>query len=93
MNRDATVYVDMLHPTSSQARNDVCRRTPPLLHDASAGNRDRQVDMLAAQDHDQLLAVWPRVETQNDLKRLPADDDGVDGCNELVVAVRLSIVR
>src|SRR5262245_59609177 len=79
-------------PPGSKARNDLGRRSAHVLHYPAAGDSAGQVDGPAAENDDSLLAIWPRVEAEDRLERVPADDDGVDRADELVVAMRLAAV-
>src|SRR6185437_5153666 len=57
LNRDPTVDVEMVNPTSSQLRNDLSRRPGHLFSYAPADHR--QVDRTTTQDHAAFVTVWP----------------------------------
>src|SRR2546425_1450008 len=85
LNRDPTVDVEVLGTTSRELRNDLSRRPGHLFNNASTGRG--QVEGATTQHHHALVAVWPGPKGQNLLEGLATYHNGIDACNELVVAV------
>src|SRR5450756_2696397 len=63
LNRDSAVDIKVMGSAGGQLRNDLGRRAVHVFNDRS--NRLGQIDRAAAQDHDALITIWPRVKGKN----------------------------
>src|SRR6266436_931988 len=87
LNRDPTVDVNVAGATSSELRNDLSGSPGHEFNNASGG---RHINGAATQHHHALVHVGPGRKRQNFLEGHTAYHDGVDACQELVVAVRFA---
>src|SRR5262245_14367997 len=90
LNRDPTVYVDMVEAAVFEVRQDVGGVSRHALHDGalrSGGERAR-----AEHEHG-LLAVRPRFETQDRLEGLAPDDERIHRGEELLVTMGFAAAR
>jgi hypothetical protein len=81
----------MVYARLAELRHDVGGLPGPLLDARPTRTRAREIQGMAAQDHDALAAVGPLAEREHRLVRLPPDHDRVDAGDELVVAVGLGV--
>ncbi len=88
LNGDAAVDVQVVDPTNGKLGNNLSGRSAHLFHNATA--HCGQIDGAAAQDHDALVTVRPRIKSQNRLESLSADHNGIDAGYKLFVAVRFA---
>jgi hypothetical protein len=85
LDRDSSVDVEVLGTAGGEFGNNVGWRAAHVLHHAAAYRR--QIYGVAAQDHYALVAVGPGRKGEHGLKGLSTYDEGIDGGEELVVAV------
>jgi len=85
LNRDPTIYVEVVGTRGSQLRNDLSRRPAHLFNNATAGCG--QVEGATTQDHYALIAIWPRPKGQNRLESLATYHNRIHACYKFVVAV------
>jgi hypothetical protein len=96
LNGDSTVDVDVVGATGSKLRDDLSRRAGHLFHD-DASRRDEiagaRTQGATAEDHDALVAVWPRFKLENGLEGMPAHHNRIHACQEFLEAVGFTPVR
>ncbi len=88
LDGDASVDVGVVGAGGGEFGDDFFGRAGHLFDLASADCGE--VDRLAAEDDDALVAVRPGSHREDGFESLAADDDGVDAGDEFVVAVGLA---
>ena len=91
LNCDSAIDVEVLGAGGGEARDDFGGRAGHLF-DFSSGYCG-EVERTAAEDDYALLTVRPRGHGQNGVERFAAHHNGIDGSDELIVAVRFAAAR